>query len=246
MKIDLLKSSLVLVLVLAAFAQVRPQSAGQSASEYAPDGVPVLIKNLPEPDAVRSTAVWARSIEEIESVVGPRPIRDLIEISKGTEAAVAEYPEGKVLLIEYATPQLSVDADLKFQERLAELGTPVDIAYRRIGNYSAFVFDAKDRESADFLLDQIRYAKTVQWLGEDPNYAAKVERYLALSTANIFIGTLYAIATGAAVAVGIGIVVGLVYFRVESRRRASRTAYSDAGGMTRLNLDELSEDIGEK
>lgn len=225
--------------VLVAFAQTE----GPVASEYAEDGTPVIIKNLPGPDAVRARAVWARSLEDIRSVVGPRAIIDSIELARGVEAAAAVYPEGNVLLVEYPTPQLSVDADARFLERMAALPPMENTRYRRIGNYSAFVFDARDEVSADALLDQIKYSKTVQWLGEDPNYQMKVERYLAVSTANVFIGTLFAIVTGAAVAIAVGIAVGLVYFRMEDRRRMRRETFSDAGGMTRLNLDDLSEPL---
>ena len=40
-----------------------------------------------------------------------------------------------------------------------------------------------------------------------------------------------------------GIIAGLVYFRFRDRERSKRIAFSDAGGLTRLNLDDLSEPI---
>lgn len=219
------------------------QDLAPVAGDFAEDGTPMIVKSLPGPESVHATAVWAKNVEDIEGVIGPQPVLDLINLVRGVEAAAAVYPEGKVLLVEYPTPQFASDADARFQERLATLAGVPSVRYRRIGNYSAFVFDAKDDASANALLDQIRYAKTVQWLGEDPNYQQKVERYLALSLGNVFIGTLFASVIGVGVAVGLGLIIGLIYFKVEEKKRAARRAFSDAGGMTRLNLDEMTEDV---
>jgi hypothetical protein len=41
----------------------------------------------------------------------------------------------------------------------------------------------------------------------------------------------------------VGFFVGLIYFKYTDGRREAMKAFSDAGGMTRLNLDELSADI---
>lgn len=242
-KMRLMKILVLLLIVCFVQAAVAlAQDPPVSSSEYSEDGVPVLIKNLPEPDEVRAKAVWAKSVADIESVIGKQSVLDLVELVPGVEAAVAVYPEGKLLLIEYPTPQFSTDADQRFQARLAELGQASTLTYRKIGNYSAFVFDSQDPQSANKLLDQIKYSKTVQWLGEDPNYQKKVERYFAGTTADIFISTLIAIVVGAGIAAGLGVVVGLLFYKYEEKRRHSRHAFSDAGGMTRLNLDELSGD----
>jgi hypothetical protein len=40
-----------------------------------------------------------------------------------------------------------------------------------------------------------------------------------------------------------GLVTGIVYFRLREGRRAAMTSHTDAGGMTRLNLDGLTPDI---
>jgi len=41
----------------------------------------------------------------------------------------------------------------------------------------------------------------------------------------------------------LGIIAGFVYFNYSKKRRDTLTAFSDAGGMTRLNLDELTPDV---
>jgi ABC-type transporter Mla subunit MlaD len=38
-----------------------------------------------------------------------------------------------------------------------------------------------------------------------------------------------------------GVVAGYIFYRFRDQKRATRTAFSDAGGLTRLNLDGLSE-----
>ena len=102
------------------------------------------------------------------------------------------------------------------------------------------MFDAGDETGANALLDQIKYEKTVQWLGEDPNYQKKYERYVAITTADIFLSTTILIVSGIGFAVLTGIVVGLLFYRFRDHKRGAVAAFSDAGGMIRLNLDELT------
>lgn len=221
-------------------ANIFAQSSTKSQEVSESDGVPVLIKHLPDWENTRNRATFTNNVGDLRSALGERPIFDLIDFAGGTEAVTAPYPAGKILIIEYATPQASIEADNQFKQRLATLSTNPPIFYRRIGNYNAFVFDAKDEMAANALLDQIKYEKTVQWLAEDPYYQQKLERYFAITTADIFLSTVVAIVTGLAVAVLTGIVVGLVFYRLREQKRSSMAAFSDAGGMIRLNLDELT------
>jgi hypothetical protein len=59
----------------------------------------------------------------------------------------------------------------------------------------------------------------------------------------MFISTITSIVLGLGFAVCSGIAIGIFVFYWRKQRRASMTAFSDAGGMVRLNLDELSADI---
>ena len=228
--------SFLLALNFSVFAQSSIRS--QEVSEE--DGVPVLIKHLPDWENARNRATLTNNVEDLKKVLGTREVFDLIDFAGGTEAVTAPYDAGKLLIIEYSTPQISVEADNQFRQKLSEISPALPIFYRRIGNYNVFVFDAKDEVSANALLDQIKYEKTVQWLGEDPNYARKAERYLARTTADMFVSTAIAIVSTLSLTLLLGIVVGLVFFRIRDQRRATTAAFSDAGGMVRLNLDELS------
>lgn len=223
-------------------AAVQGQSGFASREVSEDDGTPVLIKHLPDWENARNRAVLTNNVADLERALGPRPVFDLIDFRGGTEAVTADYKEGKLLIVEYVTPQASVAADQAFTQRLAENKSDPPVVYRRIGNYNAFVFDATDEGRANALLDQIKYEKVVQWLGEDPKLQDRLERYLARSTAEVLLGTFFAIAGTLAATVFVGVIVGFVFFRIREQKRASMTAFSDAGGMVRLNLDQLSHD----
>lgn len=211
----------------------------QEVSEI--DGVPVLIKHLPNWENVRNSAVFTQNVGDLKKALGDRTVLDLIEFTPGTEAVTASYPQGKLLIIEYTNPQASVEADGKFIRELTESPQNPPTVYRRIGNYSAFVFEPPDNLAAGLLLDQVKYEKTVQWLGEDPYLLQRLERYFVTQTRDIFISTVLWIVSGFGIAIVSGLIAGFIFFRVREQERATRTAYSDAGGLTRLNLDGLSE-----
>ncbi len=204
------------------------------------DGLPVLVKHLPDWKSVRGSTYFVNNSIDLKMAVPDKPLLDLIGFAGGVEAVAADYPAGKLLIVEFPTPQASVDADTKVLDRLAQNPDPATI-YRRIGNYSAFVFDIKDADAALTLLDRVKYEKSVQWLGEDPFLLKKFERYFINTTRDIFIATVTWIVGGFGLSILIGVIVGLVFFRVREQKRSQMSAYTDAGGMTRLNLDELSD-----
>jgi len=221
--------------------QALPRANAQEVSEV--DGVPVLLKHLPEWEKVKSSAVFARSVEDLKKTLGERPALDLVELTAGTEAVTAQYPEGKLLIVEYTNPQSSIEADTRFQQKLAEQPQNPPVVYRRVGNYSVFVFDAADPVAAAGLIDQVKYQKVVQWLGEDPYLLQKLEKYFIHTTRDIFLSTVLWIIMGFGLAIVSGVIAGIIFFRFRDGKRANRTAFSDAGGLTRLNLDDLSEPI---
>jgi hypothetical protein len=232
--------SLVCIMFLTA-AGALAQFKSQEVSDE--DGIPVLIKHLPDWENARNRATYTNNINDLRAALGARPVFEPIDFAGGTEAVTAPYDAGKLLIIEYMNPQASIEADAQFKQKLAELPSNSPVVYRRIGNYNAFVFDTADEAAANALLDQIKYQKTVQWLGEDPNAQQKAERFFAIRTADIFLSTVLVIVGGLTLAILTGIGVGLVFFRMREQQRATMTAYTDAGGMTRLNLDELSETV---
>lgn len=228
--------------VLIVFGQNNTENYSKSQEVSESDGIPVIIKHLPDWENTRNRAAFITNSDELKNALGNRPVFDLVDFSSGTEAAAAPYNEGNLLIVEYTTPQESIDVDNKINQRLAELGGNPQIFYRRIGNYNVFLFDGTDEAQANTLFDQIKYQKVVQWLGEDPTLYARAQRFFAQRTSEIFISTVYFILIGLGSAITCGIVGGFLYFRRHKQRIAGMEAFSDAGGMTRLNLDGFTPD----
>ena len=167
--------SVLLLLVGSAITAQHPQRQSQELSEV--DGRPVLIKHLPDHERVQDAAVFVTDIASLKSAVGDRPVLNVMEFPVGTEAVTAVYPQGRLVIVEFTNPQASADADSKIQQFLSTNPDPA-VVYRRIGNYNSFVFETQDVAGAQGLLDQVKYEKTVQWLGEDPFLLKKLERYM--------------------------------------------------------------------
>lgn len=234
--------ALCVIILTTVFASAQsnttPKYKSQELSEI--DGVPVLLKHLPDWETVRERAVFATDSETLKTTLGERAILSVIDFAAGTEAASAQYDAGRLLIVEYTSPQASIDADTKFNEILAsENGTTV---YRRIGNYNAFVFDVTDKDAAIALLDQIKYEKQIQWLGDNP-FRISAERAFVLTTSDIFLSTVLVIVIGIGISIVSGLIAGFIYFQTRERRRAALTTFTDAGGMTRLNLDGFTPEI---
>lgn len=232
----------IVALYMPANAQSAVSSSQKSQEMNDSQGVPVLMLHLPEWNKVKENAVFATEINDLKPLLGERQIFELIEFSGGTEAAAAPYDAGKLLIIEYTTPQAAAHADTQFQQRLSQTPDATTV-YKRIGNYGVFVFDVSDAVAANALADQVKYEKSVQWLGEDPFLINRFERYLALTGRDVALSTMIWIAGAASIAISLGLIAGFAFFRFRERQRGMQEAFSDAGGMTRLNLDDLSEPI---
>ena len=228
---------------LSIFSQPAAEKYSGSQEISEDDGIPVIIKHLPDWENVRNNAILVKDTEELKNALGERPVFDLIDFAGGTEAVTAPYPQGKLLIVEYNSPQGSIDADNKINQRLAEIGQNPPIFYRRIGNYNVFLFDGTDEAAANSLFDQIKYEKIVQWLGPDPTLLQRAERAFVQTYSGIFVGTVIAIVGGLGVSIFTGIIVGIIFFYWRKQKRANIDKFSDAGGMTRLNLDDLTPDI---
>lgn len=236
-------------LVLSFFALLAGDSAAQSGGSAAKsqeiseiDGIPVLVKHLPDWERVRQQAVFANNAAALKQTLSNKPVVDLIDFAAGTEAVTAKYDAGRLLIVEFPSPQQSVEADTNFRNFLAQ-NNDGRTFYKRTGNYNIFVFDASSEEAANGLIDQVKYEKNIQWLGEDPFLFRNLERAFVRQTSDLFFSTVEAIALGMGLSVLGGLVVGFVYFQFRERRRAGMKEFSDAGGMTRLNLDGFTPEM---
>lgn len=207
--------------------------------------IPALVKHLPEWEtAWQRKLSYSLSLNALKRVVPDRPILDSISFEGGTEATAAYYGPSRLVIVEFTTPQLATTNDERITARLKELrdaGQPVPTAYRRVGNYSVFVFDAPDEATAIKLIESIKYEQVVQWLGENPYAYQRAVRQYTNTTAGVILAVLKASGLSLLVCLGVGAVFGGIIFRRRRQQQAAVEAFSDAGGMVRLNLDEITQ-----
>ncbi|MBA3352204.1 MAG: hypothetical protein H0U23_07245 [Blastocatellia bacterium] len=234
----MLLGSILLIAGAPAGVAQQPPVKSQEISEI--DGEPVLLKHLPDYDRVRTGAALLSDKADLVRLIPTELVLDTLEFPFGTEAATVDYPQGKLLIVEYTNPQVSVEVDAGVQQFLAA-NPDSRFIYRRIGNYNAFVFGTRDAVAAGELLDQVKYEKMVQWLGDDPYLLKRLERYMLTTSRDVMLTTVFVILGGLGTALLAGIAAGFIFFQIRDQKRVSRAAFSDAGGLTRLNLDGLSE-----
>ena len=242
----LTKTTVVIFITLAiatisTFAQTPNTTPFDSQELSDKEGIPVIIKHLPDWETKQNEAVFITSSEDLKEALGERTILEQIEFVGGAEAVTANYAEGKLLIVEYGGPQASSETDTAIKENLGENS---GVVYKRIGNYNVFVFDGNDEAASLALMDKIKYQKVVRWLGRDPYIRQRAERNFIETTSSLFIATVLAIVSGLGLAVFLGIIAGIIFFNIRKKNRALMPTFSDGGGLTRLNLDDLTPPIG--
>jgi hypothetical protein len=221
-----------------------------------PADEPPLPSNLPSRDQIAGSNVYVVGPEGLGRVDAFKDLTAVVSFAGGAEAAASSYRLGKkgeeqamqLFIMEFHTPQLSVEAEGRLRSHLDSL-SPADKAQRqlrRIGNYLAEVVG--DPKLAEGLLSQIRYSPRVYWEGKRmsaiplayrPPDAAALEE--AAKTAQFLLQTFYGIGVMTFAAIALGIVTGGVFFywrRYRRRRLGLDQYFSDAGGTVRLNLDD--------
>lgn len=223
----------------------------QSLSEQLDQGdgeIPVLIKHLPNPDEAQKTAVYVNSIDTLDQFL-PHPVLTAVKGDGNADAAIASYGLSQVVIVEFNTPQLASENDKRITARIQELwklGQPAPTAYKRVGNYSVFVFNAPDDQTAKQLIDQVHYEQVVSWLGENPNILRQAEQHYVNTTLGVLVAVLKASGYALIGCLGLGGLIGGLLFTYRRSQQKAVTAYSDAGGMMRLNLDEMTANIAER
>jgi hypothetical protein len=207
------------------------------------DGVPVLVKHLPDWETLGGRAAHVTTLPELSRAIGRgEPTLDVVSFAGGTEAVTADYgAAGRLVIVEFSTPQFAADADRAISARIAHLRAAqqsVPTVYQRKGNYSVFVFGATDEAAARALVDRVHYEKDVRWLGRDPHTNEKANRYWINMSASVLVNTIKAAGLAIALCLGVGSIFGTLVFRRRRAQAALTARYSDAGGMMRLNLDE--------
>ena len=215
--------------------------------------IPPLVLHLPDWETAHARAVYAVTPSALTSAVQNQPALEAVSFGAGTEAVTADYgASGRLVVVEYATPQVAFESDARIRQRIAELaaaGQSTPSVYRREGNYSIFVFGASDAANATQLAGRVKYEKDVRWLGENPHaYERHNRAWLAMST-SVIVNTVKAAGLAILLCLGVGGVFGAIIFRRRRAQAALSQSYSDAGGMMRLDLDDHSAKLlghGEK
>lgn len=205
--------------------------------------IPVLVKHLPDPDKALKDVIYLNSVTDLRGMPFLSPVFEVVQTNGNADAVISPWYGGsRVVIVEYHTPQLATENDQRIIARIHEmwrLGQPAPTAYRRVGNYSVFVFDAPDEQTAKQLIDQVKYEQVVQWLGENPNILKEAEKRYVNTTLGVLVAVVKASGYAALLCLGIGGLIGGLLFSYR-RSQQKAVAYSDAGGMLRLNLDEMT------
>jgi hypothetical protein len=208
--------------------------------------IPVLVKHLPDWEAAQDRARYAVSSRTLQEVVGRQTVLSAVSFDEGTEAVAADYGASRLVIVEYATPQIAESNDARINQGIEDLRATRNSAlgsipsvYRRVGNYSVFVWNAPDETAALQLVDAVKYEQKIQWLGQNPFAFEEAEKQYTQKAVSLILGIAKAIGFFVALCLGAGgIVGGIAFLHRRSQQRAAAESYSDAGGMLRLNLDE--------
>jgi hypothetical protein len=205
--------------------------------------IPALVKHLPNPEQAQKTARFVTRFKDLQTIVPGQAVLSAIQTDGNADAAFVATGTGKVLVVEYNTPQLATDNDTRIVGKIQELwklGQTAPTAYKRVGNYSVFVFDAPDNETAKKLIDQVKYEQVVQWLGDNPYIYKAAEKQYVETTLGVFIAVIKASGFALVGCLGLGGLIGALLFTRRRAQQRTQEAFSDAGGMLRLNIDELT------
>jgi hypothetical protein len=201
------------------------------------------VKHLPNWEENQKRAVFLNRFSSLQYLAPNQTVLSVLDSGGDADATFVDTSSGKVLVVEYHTPQLAKDNDERIIAKIHDLwklGQPAPIGYRRVGNYSVFVFDAPDDATAKQLIDQVKYEQVVQWLGDNPNILKEAERRYVETTLGVFIAVLKASGFALVACLGLGGLFGALLFSRRRSRQTALEAYSDAGGMLRLNIDEMT------
>ena len=205
--------------------------------------IPVLVKHLP--GWQQAEVLYAVDNETLKKIFSNQAVLDVVSFTGGAEAAAAEYGPQKLVVIEFNTASLATDNDQRIKAKLQELttqGQPVPTAYRRVGNYAVFVFDAPSAEAANQLIDQVQYQQVVQWLGPNPFSYEKATREFTETTLGVLVSVVQTSGLALVGCLAVGGLFGALLFRSRRAQQRSREAYADSDAMIRLNLDELTQE----
>ena len=184
--------------------------------------IPVLVKHLPRWEQVQGRLIYLAGFRSLRAAFPDQPILESVISEGDADAVAAQYGAAQFVIVEFNTPQLAGDNDRSVLAKIEELRTqsqPVPSAYRRVGNYSVFVFNAANEQAANELIDQVEYEQVVQWLGDNPYMLEKAQREYYETTAGVLVAVVKASGLSLLLCLAAGGFIGALLF---SRRRAQQ------------------------
>jgi hypothetical protein len=206
---------------------------------------PALLESLPSQSQIAGSERYFSGPNALANFV--EHAHEMYPFFGDAQAALASYDQGsgstplKLLIVEYHTPQFATDALAQLSPVLESLPPEEQsrLIVKRTGNYIVEAANVIDRERAQALVDSVEYPYTVKWLRnplwptDDPFRVQKAAQML-ISTFGLLGLILLTVGLG-------GAAFGTTVFL--KRRKQQRQAFSDAGGMLRLDIDPFESAI---
>jgi hypothetical protein len=205
--------------------------------------IPVLVMHLPDWENARKRVLYWSGFTALQSAAPDQPILAELDSVRDADAVVAQYGQAKLIIVEFNTPQIAGENDRQIFSKIQQLRSqnqPTPTSYRRVGNYSVFVFNASSEQAANELIDQVKYEQVVQWLGDNPYWLKEAQRRYTETTLGVLVAVVKASGFALVGCFGLGGIIGAILFVRRRTRQAQSEAFSDAGGMLRLNLDDMT------
>lgn len=226
------------------------------AAEIAPGNPditrPSLLDSLPASAMVAGSQRYFLGPESLNTYVGHA--REMFDFAGDSEAVAAQYnqPGGnaaavgsaaassqvlKIAIVEYHTPQFATDAMARAAGYLSSLpeNEQQEIILKRVGNYVVEAVNVRDRATAESLLNSVQYPYTVKWL-RNPLWPTN-DPFRVQKAAEMLVSTFGLLGLILGTVLVVGSVFGTTIFL--KRRKRQQEVFSDAGGMLRLDIDQL-------
>ena len=212
--------------------------------------LPSVVRNLPTGSLNLRTARYILGPKALAILAKRDPTHYEFYPNLGTEVAYANYNqsdgETSLLVIEHHTPQQSIAAFKRLTDYRNSLSVAeqAKLLLKREGNYIIEANNFASQQAAEKIVNGVEYGYVVKWLHQDvPVGNGRSVASEAAKTAKILVSVFGLIGVALIVAIIGGIMMGLSIFYFRRRNKVLVEAFSDAGGMMRLNLDGIASPI---
>ncbi len=209
--------------------------------------IPVLIRHLPSEKLIPGSERFVAGPLALTRLLGRQDPYDVFLLaSEAVEAAVAEYQlagtTSPLLIVEYHTPQLAATAYQQVDASFRALpdAERAQRILKREGNYIIEARNVHDPQAMQAIVDRIEYTPQIRWLKKNPlEDLQPFESEPQISLIDFYLTAFGFIGVSLLVALTGGALLGTAIFFWRRWRRRLWPGFTDAGGMLRLNLDDI-------